>query len=110
MDMVATSWRLTPPSLPLLSPKVKSFRVYSSSSSSSLSLSPIIQKTSSLIQNSGVIACLRANSAELAYEAATAALNGGISVLEIVMSTPGFKAVGEGLSYIGFGGWYCFKC
>ncbi|KAJ6945370.1 hypothetical protein NC651_000427 [Populus alba x Populus x berolinensis] len=80
MDMVATSWRLTPPSLPLLSPKVKSFRVYSSSSSSSLSLSPIIQKTSSLIQNSGVIACLRANSAELAYEAATAALNGGISV------------------------------
>ncbi|KAL3609285.1 hypothetical protein D5086_000305 [Populus alba] len=45
--------------------------------------------TSSLIQNSGVIACLRANSAELAYEAATAALNGGISVLEIVMSTPG---------------------
>ncbi|KAJ6945369.1 hypothetical protein NC651_000427 [Populus alba x Populus x berolinensis] len=81
MDMVATSWRLTPPSLPLLSPKVKSFRVYSSSSSSSLSLSPIIQKTSSLIQNSGVIACLRANSAELAYEAATAALNGGISVV-----------------------------
>jgi len=61
MDMVATSWRLTPQSLPLLSPKVKSFRVYSSSSSSSLSLSPIIQKTSSLIQNSGVIACLRAN-------------------------------------------------
>ncbi|KAL9407126.1 hypothetical protein Peur_004098 [Populus x canadensis] len=89
MDMVAPSWRLTPQSLPLLSPKVKSFRVYSSSSSSSLSLSPIIQKTSSLIQNSGVIACLRANSAELAYEAATAALNGGISVLEIVMSTPG---------------------
>ncbi|KAF9688815.1 hypothetical protein SADUNF_Sadunf01G0027300 [Salix dunnii] len=89
MDMVATSWRLTPQSLPLLSPKVRSFRVYSSSSSSSPSLSPVIQKTLSLIQNSGVIACLRANSAELAYEAATATLNGGISVLEIVMSTPG---------------------
>ncbi|KAJ6341117.1 hypothetical protein OIU78_009318 [Salix suchowensis] len=89
MDMVAASWRLTPQSLPLLPPKVRSFRVSSSSSSSSLSLSPVIQKTLSLIQNSGVIACLRANSAELAYEAATATLDGGISVLEIVMSTPG---------------------
>ncbi|KAG5227753.1 KHG/KDPG aldolase [Salix suchowensis] len=89
MDMVAASWRLTPQSLPLIPPKVRSFRVSSSSSSSSLSLSPVIQKTLSLIQNSGVIACLRANSAELAYEAATATLDGGISVLEIVMSTPG---------------------
>ncbi|CAK7336443.1 unnamed protein product [Dovyalis caffra] len=87
MDMVATSWRLTPQILPQLSPKVKSFRVYSSSSS--LSPSPITQKTLSSIQNSGVIACLRANSAALAYEAATAAVKGGISVLEIVMSTPG---------------------
>ncbi|KAK4412736.1 KHG/KDPG aldolase [Sesamum alatum] len=42
------------------------------------------------IQNSGIIACLRAQSAEMAIEAARAALSGGISVLEITMSTPGF--------------------
>ncbi|XP_031128980.1 uncharacterized protein LOC116030786 isoform X1 [Ipomoea triloba] len=41
------------------------------------------------IQNSGVIACLRAPSAEVAMEAALAALDAGISVLEIVVSTPG---------------------
>ncbi|XP_073042108.1 uncharacterized protein [Primulina eburnea] len=41
------------------------------------------------IQDSGVIACLRAQSAEVAVEAARAALRGGISVLEVVMSTPG---------------------
>ncbi|KAI3444230.1 hypothetical protein Pfo_000895 [Paulownia fortunei] len=41
------------------------------------------------IQNSGIIACLRAQSAEVAIEAARAALRGGISVLEITMSTPG---------------------
>ncbi|MED6144759.1 hypothetical protein PIB30_018431 [Stylosanthes scabra] len=46
-------------------------------------------KTIFQIENSGVIACLRANSAEVAYEAANAAIAGGISVLEIVMSTPG---------------------
>ncbi|KAM7262565.1 hypothetical protein ACFE04_000248 [Oxalis oulophora] len=56
-----------------------------SSSSSSCS----IDKTLSKIQTSGVIACLRAKSAEQAMEAASAALNGGISVLEIVVSTPG---------------------
>lgn len=48
-----------------------------------------IEKTSTEINSSGVIACLRANSAELAFEAACAALQGGISVLEIVRSTPG---------------------
>ncbi|PQQ05464.1 uncharacterized protein Pyn_17942 [Prunus yedoensis var. nudiflora] len=47
------------------------------------------EKTLTQIESSGVIACLRANSAELAIEAACAALHGGISVLEIVMSTPG---------------------
>ncbi|XP_027072744.1 uncharacterized protein LOC113757196 isoform X1 [Coffea eugenioides] len=46
-------------------------------------------ETLSAIQNSGIIACLRAESAELAFEAARAALNGGITVLEIVMSNPG---------------------
>ncbi|XP_028089620.1 uncharacterized protein LOC114289976 isoform X3 [Camellia sinensis] len=57
-------------------------------SSPSHSLSPV-NTTLSHIKNTGVIACLRAQSAELAMEAACAALNGGISVLEIVMSTPG---------------------
>ncbi|XP_073140572.1 uncharacterized protein [Henckelia pumila] len=41
------------------------------------------------IQDSGIIACLRAPSAEAAVQAARAALRGGISVLEVVMSTPG---------------------
>ncbi|XP_065632632.1 uncharacterized protein LOC111996437 isoform X3 [Quercus suber] len=48
-----------------------------------------VHKTLTHIHSSGVIACLRANSAELALKAARAALSGGISVLEIVMSTPG---------------------
>ncbi|XP_043812115.1 uncharacterized protein LOC110613327 isoform X5 [Manihot esculenta] len=79
------SWR---PSLPPQSPpNLKRFRV--SSSSSPLAFTPTRENTLSLIHNSGVIACLRANSAELAFEAASAALRGGISVLEIVMSTPG---------------------
>ncbi|KAK7295336.1 hypothetical protein RJT34_18243 [Clitoria ternatea] len=56
--------------------------------SSQLSASPV-DKTLCQIKNSGVIACLRANSAEVALEAANAAIAGGISVLEIVMSTPG---------------------
>ncbi|KAL2570637.1 hypothetical protein AAZV13_18G200600 [Glycine max] len=41
------------------------------------------------INNSGATACLRANSAEVAMEAAKAAIAGGISVLEIVVLTPG---------------------
>ncbi|XP_040369257.1 KHG/KDPG aldolase isoform X2 [Rosa chinensis] len=40
-----------------------------------------IQKTLTEVDSSGVIACLRANSAELAFEAACAALEGGISVV-----------------------------
>ncbi|KAF3448756.1 hypothetical protein FNV43_RR09469 [Rhamnella rubrinervis] len=48
-----------------------------------------VDETLSRIQSSGVIACLRADSAEMAMEAAQAALSGGISVLEIVVSTPG---------------------
>ncbi|GLT46018.1 hypothetical protein SLA2020_198090 [Shorea laevis] len=59
-----------------------------SSESLEQTLSPI-HHTFSLIQDSAVIACLRANSADLAMEAAHAALAGGISVLEIVRSTPG---------------------
>ncbi|KAL0007297.1 hypothetical protein SO802_008799 [Lithocarpus litseifolius] len=48
-----------------------------------------VHKTLTHIHSSGVIASLRANSAELALKAARDALSGGISVLEIVMSTPG---------------------
>ncbi|XP_038992149.1 KHG/KDPG aldolase-like isoform X2 [Hibiscus syriacus] len=53
--------------------------------------------TYSLIQDSAVIACLRANSAEQAMEAARAAVNGGITVLEIVRSTPGVFEVLQAL-------------
>ncbi|XP_010251921.1 PREDICTED: uncharacterized protein LOC104593651 isoform X2 [Nelumbo nucifera] len=60
------------------------------------SLSPL-SRTLSAIESSGVIACLRASSGDLAREAAQAALSGGISVLEIVMSTPGVFEVLEGL-------------
>ncbi|CAI0421059.1 unnamed protein product [Linum tenue] len=45
--------------------------------------------TLSAIQSSGIIACLCSSCAEIAFEAASAALDGGISVLEITMSTPG---------------------
>ncbi|XP_047311853.1 KHG/KDPG aldolase-like isoform X1 [Impatiens glandulifera] len=54
---------------------------------SSSSSSPV-DRTLSDIKNSGIIACLRAESSQLAIEAARAAISGGISVLEIVMSTP----------------------
>ncbi|XP_038980653.1 KHG/KDPG aldolase-like isoform X2 [Phoenix dactylifera] len=49
------------------------------------------------IERSRVIACLRASDGKLAMEAACAALSGGISVLEIVMSTPGVLEVIKGL-------------
>ncbi|KAH7678929.1 2-dehydro-3-deoxy-phosphogluconate aldolase protein [Dioscorea alata] len=45
------------------------------------------------IQRSRVIACLRASEGQLALEASRAALRGGVSVLEIVMSTPGVLEV-----------------
>ncbi|KAM7472598.1 hypothetical protein LguiA_010781 [Lonicera macranthoides] len=103
-------------------------------------LSPAANKTLTHIKNSGVIACLRAQSgafsifnfnhgfvvedfydeiskfqylcdqslgSELALEAARAALSGGISVLEIVMSTPGFTTAGAGLSCNYNRGSYC---
>lgn len=49
-----------------------------------------LQQTLTLeaIQKSGVIACLRAQSGELALETARKALDEGISVLEITMTTP----------------------
>ncbi|KAK9283368.1 hypothetical protein L1049_011610 [Liquidambar formosana] len=75
------------PSPPLTFPSSSPPRFRISCSSSQLPLSPQ-HKTITQIKNSGIIACLRAQSAELAMEAARAALSGGISVLEIVMSTP----------------------
>uniref|UniRef100_A0A7N0UCI7 Uncharacterized protein n=1 Tax=Kalanchoe fedtschenkoi TaxID=63787 RepID=A0A7N0UCI7_KALFE len=55
-----------------------------------------LHKTLSEITSSGIIACLRAPSADVAREAAAAALSSGISVLEIVMSTPGvLQVVGD---------------
>ncbi|KAL2464482.1 uncharacterized protein Fot_52438 [Forsythia ovata] len=61
----------------------------------SLSYSPnsVADKVLKDIRNSGIIACLRAQSAEVAVEAARAALQGGISVLEVVMSNPGVLEV-----------------
>ncbi|TYH50975.1 hypothetical protein ES332_D10G242400v1 [Gossypium tomentosum] len=66
--------------------------------SSSSSSSHHYSHTFSLIQDSAVIACLRANSAEQAMEAARAAVNGGIAVLEIVRSTPGVFEVLQALA------------
>ncbi|KAI4384604.1 hypothetical protein MLD38_002731 [Melastoma candidum] len=59
------------------------------SSFACLSTVSSVDHTVGRIEMSGVIACLRSDSAEVAMEAACAALIGGISVLEIVMSTPG---------------------
>ncbi|KAF5189106.1 KHG/KDPG aldolase [Thalictrum thalictroides] len=61
------------------------------------SLSPLATTTLAAIQTSGIIACLRAQSGELAMKAAQAALNAGISVLEITMTTPDVFEVLQGL-------------
>ncbi|XP_057502927.1 uncharacterized protein LOC130786629 isoform X2 [Actinidia eriantha] len=80
---------LRPPPKAPSSSSSSSSRAYSCySSSHQLCVSPVTT-TLSHINNSGIIACLRAQSAEMAMKAACAALTGGISVLEIVMSTPG---------------------
>ncbi|XP_069146607.1 uncharacterized protein [Solanum lycopersicum] len=76
--------------------KPSSCRCRCSSSSSSSFENPIFVHSSNgiankalqEIRNSGVIACLRAQNADLANRAARAALDGGISALEIVVSTP----------------------
>ncbi|CAN0862710.1 KHG/KDPG aldolase [Linum grandiflorum] len=69
---------------------VDSFSRVCCCSSSRLPSSPDTKTTTlSSIQNSGIIACLRSSSAEIAFEAASAALDAGISALEITMSTPG---------------------
>ncbi|XP_065860408.1 uncharacterized protein [Euphorbia lathyris] len=96
MDRVASICSWTPGLAPKLLRNLRGFRVYSSSSPPTLN--PIRERTLSLIHSSGVIACLRANSAELAFDAASAALRGGILVLEIVMSTPGVLQVGTVLN------------
>ncbi|XP_068660143.1 uncharacterized protein [Aristolochia californica] len=58
-----------------------------------------LSKTLAEIENSGVVACLRAQSGKLAVEAARVALGAGISVLEVVMSTPGAVEVIQELSH-----------
>ncbi|XP_057976243.1 uncharacterized protein LOC131163633 isoform X5 [Malania oleifera] len=86
MAVVSFSSWPWPPAVGLLSASQPRLRVsYFSRQHSSSSL----DETLEAIQNAGIIACLRAPSAELAMEAACAAISGGISVLEIVMSTPG---------------------
>ncbi|XP_075644098.1 uncharacterized protein LOC142615255 isoform X1 [Castanea sativa] len=82
-SMCSCTWLQSsaPPPPPLPLPRLR-ICCYSSTQHS-------VHKTLTHIHSSGVIACLRANSAELALKAARAALCGGISVLEIVMSTPG---------------------
>ncbi|KAM3262461.1 hypothetical protein ACQJBY_052906 [Aegilops geniculata] len=54
-------------------------------------------KALAAILRSRVIACLRAQDGERAMQAAHAAVHGGVSVLEIVMSTPGVLEVVEDL-------------
>uniref|UniRef100_A0ACD5WGW1 Uncharacterized protein n=2 Tax=Avena sativa TaxID=4498 RepID=A0ACD5WGW1_AVESA len=54
-------------------------------------------KALAAILRSRVIACLRAQDGETARQAAHAAVRGGVSVLEIVMSTPGALEVVEDL-------------
>ncbi|XP_047253326.1 KHG/KDPG aldolase isoform X2 [Capsicum annuum] len=82
---IATSFSLplTYPSSSLTTHIQKPCRCSSSSNSIS-----VASKTLQQIQDSGVIACLRAQNADLANRAARAALDGGISVLEIVVTTP----------------------
>eukprot|EP00850_Spirogloea_muscicola_P011112 SM000068S20544 [mRNA] locus=s68:10071:12452:- [translate_table: standard] len=46
-----------------------------------------------VMRRSGVIACLRADSSEVARRAAEAALQGGIQMLEVTMTTPNAPAV-----------------
>ncbi|XP_002976272.2 uncharacterized protein LOC9648842 [Selaginella moellendorffii] len=45
------------------------------------------------IRESKIVACLRAHSSKLALDAARAALDGGLDVLEVTMTTPGASKV-----------------
>ncbi|XP_072993972.1 uncharacterized protein [Typha latifolia] len=81
-----------PPHLNCSRPYLASNRATPSATSCS-STSSTLPKALIEIQKSGLIACLRAKDADMAMKAACAALSGGISVLEIVMSTPGVLEV-----------------
>ncbi|KAL8197780.1 hypothetical protein R6Q57_024221 [Mikania cordata] len=87
MSPSSCCFNLVPPPPPPPPPRSLSLRCYHSRPSNSTSTTTTT--TLSNILNSGVIACLRAQSADVALEAARAAITGGISVLEIVVSTPG---------------------
>ncbi|KAG6544348.1 hypothetical protein Mapa_014182 [Marchantia paleacea] len=52
-----------------------------------LSLSSM-QSTLHRLRNAGIIACLRTTSAEVALDAARAALDGGLTMVEVTMTTP----------------------
>ncbi|KVI03342.1 Aldolase-type TIM barrel [Cynara cardunculus var. scolymus] len=71
-----------PPPRRLLTPRLLAIRCFHSRPSTSTSAT-----TLSNIVNSGVIACLRAESADVAMEAARAAISGGISVVGTIMKT-----------------------
>ncbi|KAK3422797.1 hypothetical protein EUGRSUZ_G03196 [Eucalyptus grandis] len=73
-------WRRPPLILPPQPPPPPSRRYRLRACTDRSSLSPV-QRTISHIENSGIIACLRANSPELAFEAACAALGAGITVV-----------------------------
>ncbi|KAK9057805.1 hypothetical protein SSX86_022643 [Deinandra increscens subsp. villosa] len=81
----SSSFTFLPP--PPVTAPPPSLRCYNSRPS--ISTTSRSSTTLTNILNSGVIACLRAQSADVALEAARAAISGGISVLEIVVSTPG---------------------
>ncbi|KAG0466668.1 hypothetical protein HPP92_017630 [Vanilla planifolia] len=77
-------------------PPIPCYRRFPSSAVSMVaSLSP--RTAIAEIQKSGVIACLRADNGTLAMEAARAALEGGVSVLEVMMPTPDVLMVIEAL-------------
>ncbi|KAM0009881.1 putative 2-dehydro-3-deoxy-phosphogluconate aldolase [Helianthus debilis subsp. tardiflorus] len=80
----SSSFNFVPPPPPPVTIRPPALRCYHSPPSISTP-----EATLTNILNSGVIACLRTQSPDVALEAARAAITAGISVLEIVVSTPG---------------------
>ncbi|XP_020682826.1 uncharacterized protein LOC110099868 isoform X2 [Dendrobium catenatum] len=79
---------------PRMRPSRRCLRASQSPLPPASALSSSVPETLSEIRNSRVIACLRANGGMLAMEAARAALKGGISVLEVMLSTPDASMAG----------------
>ncbi|KAJ6844557.1 uncharacterized protein M6B38_293185 [Iris pallida] len=96
---MACFFSLAPPPSPLLSPTRRTLaprRPVAEAHGSTRTPVPD-PKALTEIKRSRIIACLRAQDGLLAMEAARAAIRGGISVLEVVMSTPGALEVIRGL-------------